>query len=92
MIAAAMVIFAKSSIAQLPLSLARYMIHGLPEIAAYFIGTLAGGIIGISIIRKEFRTEKFWNIMHDSLLLIISAIVILLIGALIEVFITPNLF
>lgn len=91
-IAAAMVIFAKSNIYQLPLSLARYMIHGLPEIAAYFVGTLAGGIIGISIVRKEFRTEKFWNIIHDSLLLIISAIVILLIGALIEVFITPKLF
>jgi len=91
-IAAAMVIFAKRDILTLPISLIRYMIHGVPEIAAYFIGTLAGGIIGISIIRREYKTDKFWNILHDSLLLIISAIVILLIAAAIEVFITPRLF
>jgi len=91
-IAAAMVIFSKSDLSQLPLSLIRYMIHGIPEIGAYFIGTLAGGIIGLSIVRKEFKTEKFWNILHDSLLLIISAIVLILIGATIEVYITPVLF
>lgn len=91
-IAAAMVIFAKNDILTLPLSLVRYMIHRIPEIAAYFIGTLAGGIIGISIIRREYKTEKFWNILHDSLLLIISAIVILLLAALVEVYITPRLF
>ncbi|MBI2629034.1 stage II sporulation protein M [Candidatus Pacearchaeota archaeon] len=91
-IAAAMAIFSKSTLSSLPMSLARYMIHGLPEIAAYFIGTLAGGIIGIAIIKKEFRTDKFWNILHDSLLLIICAIIIILLAALMEVFITPKLF
>jgi len=91
-ISAAIVIFSNSNIARLPISMARYMIHGIPEIAAYFIGTLAGGIIGISIVKKEFKTDKFWNILHDSLLLIIIAIVILVFAALIEVFITPLLF
>jgi uncharacterized membrane protein SpoIIM required for sporulation len=91
-ISGAMVIYSKSELINLPIGLARYMIHGVPEIAAYFIGTLAGGIIGISIIRKEFKTDKFWNITYDSLLLIIIAIVILLVGALIEVYITPRLF
>ncbi len=91
-ISAAMVIFAKADIGNLPLALSRYIIHGLPEIGAYFIGTLAGGIIGLSIVRKEFRTDKFWNILHDSLLLIIGAIVLLVIAALLEVFVTPKLF
>ncbi|MBS3072719.1 stage II sporulation protein M [Candidatus Pacearchaeota archaeon] len=91
-IAAAMVIFAKSDIYSLPLSLSRYMIHGIPEIAAYFIGTLAGGIIGLSIVRKEFRTGRFWDILYDSILLIVIAIVILAFAGLIEVFLTPRLF
>ena len=91
-IAAAMVIFSKSNIMSLPLALARYMIHGVPEIAAYFIGTLAGGIIGLSIVRKEFKTDKFWDILHDSVLLIIGAIIIIAAAALIEVFITPKFF
>jgi len=91
-ISAAMVIFAKSNIYSLPLSLGRYMIHGIPEIAAYFIGTLAGGIIGLSIVRKEFKTERFWDILYDSVILIVIAIVILLFAGIIEVFLTPRLF
>jgi uncharacterized membrane protein SpoIIM required for sporulation len=91
-IAAAIGIFSKSDLASLPLGVARYMIHGLPEIAAYFIAAMAGGIVSIAIIRHDTKTEKFWSIMRDSLSLIIIAVVILLIAALIEVFITPALF
>ncbi len=91
-ISAAVVLFANSDLLKLPLALSRYLIHGIPEIAAYFIGTLAGGILGLSIIRKEFRTEKFWGILQDCLLLIIIAIIILIIAAGIEVFITPRIF
>ena len=91
-ISAAVVIFSKSDLLKLPLALSRYLIHGIPEIAAYFVGTLAGGIFGMAIIRKEFKTEKFWNILYDSLLLILVAIMILLVAALIEVYITPKIF
>jgi len=91
-ISAAVVIFSKSDISKIPLSISRYLIHGIPEIAAYFIGTLAGGIIGVAIVKKEFRSEKFWNVLYDFLLLIIVAIAILFFAALIEVFITPKIF
>lgn len=90
-IAAAVGIFVKSDIAHLPIGISRYMIHGLPEIAAYFIGALAGGIISVAIIRQA-KNEKFWKIMQDSLNLIIAAIIILFLAALIEVFVTPRLF
>ncbi len=91
-IAAAIGIFARSDISSLPLGIARYMVHGLPEISAYFIGALAGGIISVAIIRHDNKTEKFWEVIQDSLNLIILAVVILFIAALIEVFITPRLF
>jgi uncharacterized membrane protein SpoIIM required for sporulation len=91
-IATAMIIFSKQSIYTIPLSLARYMIHGIPEIGAYFLGTLAGGIIGISLIRKDFKSERFWDTLHNALILVILGIVILGIAALIEVYITPKLF
>ena len=68
------------------------MIHGVPEIGAYFIGALAGGIISISVIRHDMKTERFWTILQDSLNLVIAAVVVLFIAALIEVFITPVLF
>jgi len=91
-ISAAIGIFAKFDLANLPLGLARYMIHGLPEISAYFVGALAGGILSFAIIRHDTYNRKFWKVIQDSLNLIIIAIAILLISAFIEVFITPVIF
>jgi len=91
-IAAAIGIFSKSDLASLPLGLARYLIHGVPEIAAYFIGALAGGIVSIAVIRHEIKSEKFWSVLQDSLNLVIVEVIILFLASLIEVFVTPILF
>jgi len=91
-IAAAIGIFTRSNLSQLPLGLARYMIHGIPEIAAYFVGALAGGIMSVAIIRHSMKTERFWKVFQDSLGLVIVAVIVLFAAALIEVFITPVLF
>jgi len=91
-IATAIGIFSHSSMANLPVSILRYMIHGLPEIAAYFTAALAGGIIGIAIIRNDIKSDKFWHIMKDSLDLLIIALVILVAAALIEIFVTFRIF
>ena len=68
------------------------MIHGIPEIAAYFVAGLAGGIISVAVIRHDFGTKRFKHILFDSLDLIVISIFILLVAAAIEVFITPRLF
>ena len=91
-IAAAIGIFTKSNLVNLPIGLARYMIHGIPEIASYFIVALAGGMVSIAVIKHETGTEKFWDVLQDSLNLIIIAVVVLFLAALVEVFITPLLF
>jgi len=91
-IAAAIGIFAKGELSGLGLGLLRYMIHGIPEISAYFVGALAGGIVSVAVIRKDLRGEGTWKILQDSLLMIIIAIVILIIAALMEVYLTPLLF
>lgn len=91
-IAAAIGIFTKSELSALPLGLVRYMIHGMPEIASYFIVALAGGMISVAVIKHETGTEKFWDVLQDSLNLIIIAIIVLFLAALLEVFVTPLLF
>lgn len=91
-IAAAIGIFAKGNLSQLPVGLMRYMIHGVPEISAYFVGALAGGIISVAVIRKDLRGEGTWAILQDSLLMIIIAIMILVVAALMEVYLTPLFF
>ncbi len=91
-IAAAIGIFTNSKLSALPLGLLRFMTHGIPEIASYFIVALAGGMVSIAVIRHETGTDKFWRVLHDSINLIILGVLILFIAALIEVFITPLLF
>jgi len=91
-IAAAVGIFSKSSLVRLPLGIFRYMIHGIPEIGAYFVGALAGGIVSVAVIRKDLQGERMWRILEDALLLIIIAVVVLFLASLVEVFITPLLF
>ncbi len=91
-ISAAIGIFSKSNITNLPLGIIRYMIHGIPEIGAYFVGALAGGIVSIAVIKHDVHTEKFWTILQDSLNLVILSVILLFAAALIEVFITPIFF
>jgi len=69
----------------------RYTIHGIPEILAYFVAALAGGIISIAVINHEFTSRKFEHILLDSADLLMLAIGILFVAALLEVFVTPAL-
>ena len=66
--------------------------HGIPEIFAYFIGGLAGSIISVAVIREKFGTKNFEKVVLDSSDLVLIAVLILILAAFIEVFITPVLF
>ncbi len=69
----------------------RYAIHGIPEIAAYFIGGISGGIISVAMINHDIETDKFKTIMMDALDLFMLSILVLFIAAAIEVYVTPAL-
>jgi len=70
----------------------RYLFHGIPEILAYFVAALAGGIIGFAIIKKDYKTDKFERILLDSSDLLLISIAILFVAALLEVYVTPLIF
>lgn len=91
-ISAAIGIFAKYRVADIPVGILRYSIHGVPEIAAYFITALAGGIFGVGLIRHGIRDEKFLKVFENVIILIFIALIILIVAALIEVYITPLIF
>ena len=74
------------------LGLLKYSIQGIPEIAAYFYGGLAGGILSVALIRKHFKTAKFSAIMVDFSELVLVAIGFLIAAAFLEVYVTPVLF
>ncbi len=72
--------------------LLKYAVHGLPEIAAYFYGALAGGILSVALINKHYKTEKFPKVMVDFSELVLIAAGFLVAAAFLEVYVTPVLF
>ena len=74
-----------------PMVLARYLLHGIPEILAYFTAGLAGGIISIAVIRHDYASPKFKHVLADSLDLMMISIVLLITAAVVEVSVSPLL-
>ena len=71
------------------LSFARYLIHGIPEIGAYFVAGLSGGIISVGVLRYQLFDERFMVVMKDALFLLIVAVILVLVSGAVEVLISP---
>jgi len=91
-IAVAIGIFTRGNLLYLSSGFLRYLIHGIPEIAAYFIAALAGGILSVAVIRHNFKDKEFWKVVKDSINMFLISIIVLVAAALIEVLIIPLLF
>ncbi len=63
--------------------------HGIPEITAYFIGAIAGGIISVGITRK-YKKNIFENCLKDAAVLVVTAFIVLFAAAIIEAYLILN--
>jgi uncharacterized membrane protein SpoIIM required for sporulation len=70
----------------------RFALHGVPEIAGYFIGGLAGGILSVAVIRHDLRSKRFSKIVFDSIDLALISVTFIFLAAVLEVFVTPIFF
>ena len=91
-IASAIGIFSNYKLSAIPAGLVRYMIHGIPEIGAYFIAALSGGILGIGFVRHGIKDKRFYHVLENVILLLFLSLIILVIAALIEVYLSPLLY
>lgn len=91
-IAAAIGVFTRYNLMEIPIGVGRYMIHGVPEIAAYFITALAGGIFGVGFLRHGMRDQKMLKIIENVVILLFIALVFLVVAAIVEVYVTPVIF
>ncbi len=77
-------------LSSLPITFTKYFVHGIPEMLAYLIVAVAGGILYFAFIRGDLSEKnKRKKILSDVLLLILLSILILVIAAAIEVYISP---
>lgn len=70
----------------------RYLLHGIPEVIAYFIAGLAGGIISVAVVKEKFGTKSFEKTILDSSDLILISVLVVIIAAFMEVYLTPLFF
>ncbi len=68
-----------------PLALGAYMVHGTLEMVAYFFGAIAGGIISAAVVRHDYKSQKFMEVVLDSVDMVILASIILIIAGIVEV-------
>lgn len=78
-----------SFISGISVGMFRYLVHGIPEIAAYFTAGLAGGIISIAVINHDYTSPHFRNILKDSTGLILLSVGLIIAAAILEVYVSP---
>ncbi|MBI4210645.1 MAG: stage II sporulation protein M [Candidatus Diapherotrites archaeon] len=61
-----------------------YLPHGLPEIIAYFVAAIAGGILSAAISKQSFAKDEIRLVLIDTFLLVVLASVTLFIAGFIE--------
>ena len=52
---------------------------------------LAGGVISRAIMHEKFRSRGFSNVMKDALILFLIAVGLIIVGALLEMFVTSRI-
>lgn len=61
----------------------------VPEIMAYMVAGIAGGIVSVAVTRHHLRSEGFWLTLFDAFLFMLIAIFLVFLGAYIEHFFLP---
>lgn len=89
---AAYIIMITESLAQKTQAIgAVFLIHFIPEILGFILAAFAGGVISKAIVREKIGTDAFKNVVKDSTMMLIYSICLIVLAALIETYITPNL-
>ena len=77
-------------IISLPVAFTKYFIHGIPEMLGYLIVAVAGGILYVAVFRGDFlKPGRKKRIIIDTSILILISVVLLVIAALVEVYVSP---
>jgi uncharacterized membrane protein SpoIIM required for sporulation len=69
-----------------------FSIHLVPEIAGFLLAAIAGGVFSKAIMNEKFMSKSFRNVTRDALTVMGFAVLLIIIGAFLEVFVTTRLF
>jgi uncharacterized membrane protein SpoIIM required for sporulation len=69
-----------------------FLIHLIPEISGFLLAAIAGGVVSKAVLHEKKGSAAFKNVFKDATALMAIAIALVLIGTLLEVFVTSRLF
>jgi len=67
-------------------------LHGLPELASYFLAAIAGGVLSKAVTNEKFMSKNFKSVLGDAILLMLISLSIVATAAVLEVLISKRLF
>lgn len=68
----------------LPSGLLSIALHGIPEILAYVLAAIAGGILSVGIIREKIESNEFREVFKDALTVLVVAELVIILAAFLE--------
>jgi len=78
-----------ASALMIPLIMFKYSLHGIPEMLAYILAAIAGGILYFAFLRGDLlRKDRVKRIIIDVGALLCISVVLLVVSALIEIYIS----
>jgi uncharacterized membrane protein SpoIIM required for sporulation len=74
---------------QLSMTFLRVMPHMFAEAGAYFFAIVGGGIMAQGVLREKIGSSKFEYVMKDGFVFILVGFLLLILGAILEVYLYP---
>ncbi|MFQ5475317.1 MAG: stage II sporulation protein M [Candidatus Nanoarchaeia archaeon] len=69
-----------------------FLIHLIPEVIGFLLAAIAGGVLSKALMSEKRGTDAYRNVVKDATLLLLMAFALIVVGALLEVYVTTNLF
>jgi len=66
-------------------------LHMIPEVGGFLLASIAGGVLSYAFYKERFMGKPFKNVARDSLIILIIAILLVVLGAFLEIYVTRNL-
>jgi uncharacterized membrane protein SpoIIM required for sporulation len=70
-----------------PAGVGSIALHGIPEIGAYFVAALAGGMLSVGVIREHLNSKHFNKILLDAIVFLAIAELLIIMAAALEAYV-----
>ncbi|MAE13264.1 hypothetical protein CMO92_01755 [Candidatus Woesearchaeota archaeon] len=64
--------------------------HTVVEVSSYLLAIIGGGILSKAVLKEKLGSKRFQRVMYDGFIIFTIAIVLVILGAYIEVFLFPE--